>query len=81
MPHCRGLWLTMRVDGVSHRGLLRWSGPPSLVELERVLEKQIGHVIRNVGDVEINLEATRISTIAVAASGNLGRPRITGANT
>jgi len=53
MPNGPGLWLTMRLDGVARRGPLLWSGPPGLVELERVLRGQIGRVIRDIGQVEI----------------------------
>ena len=56
MPNGPGLWLTMRLDGVARRGPLLWSGPPSLVEVERVLQEQIGRVIRDIGHVEVDAE-------------------------
>jgi hypothetical protein len=56
MPNGPGLWLTMRLDGVARRGPLLWSGSPSLAELERVLRRQIGRVIREIGFVEIDAE-------------------------
>jgi hypothetical protein len=56
MPDGPGLWLTMRSDGIARRGPLLWSGPPNLVELERVLQRQIGRRIRDIGYVEIGAE-------------------------
>ena len=56
MPNGPGLWLTMRVDGIARRGPLLWSGPPSLVDLERVLRGQIGRRVRDIGDLEIRPE-------------------------
>jgi hypothetical protein len=53
-PRGSGLWLTRRFDGVAHRGSLRWSGPPSVAYLARILRGRIGLRIQDVGDVEIS---------------------------
>ena len=66
MPHGIGLWLTRRFDGVAQRGSLLWSGPPSVDELARVLQGQIGQVFRNVGDVELSADPRPDPSVTMA---------------
>jgi hypothetical protein len=47
------LELTMRYDGREHSGVLAWTPPPSMNDVERVLRSNIGREISAISELDV----------------------------
>jgi hypothetical protein len=48
-----GLSLTMMYDGREHMASLEWDPPPTLADVERVLNANLGREIKAIGELDV----------------------------
>ena len=48
-----GLALTMKYDGREHSGVLSWTPPPSIDDVERALRANVGREISAISEVDV----------------------------